>query len=371
VPADAPVPLRSSWPLPTPRGRLSSAVRSALRGTTPTAGLPALAAAVVAGRDADESVLTDDDLQLGLLMLQELHYRGYPGVDEELEWDGAVVTARRTLERTFERVLRHVTAAETATVAGGLPRVGAEEVCAALLEVSAAERGPGLAAHLDRHGTYDQVREFLVHRSVYHLKEADPHSWAIPRLTGRAKAALVEVQADEYGGGVADHMHSALFATTMREFGLDATEGRYVDDVPAATLATVTAMSMFGLNRRLRGAIAGHLAAFEMTSSLPNRRYGNALRRLGLDQAAVRFFDEHVEADAVHEQVAGRDLAGGLAEAEPRLWPDIAFGAIACLELDARWGAGLLDAWSGGRSSLRHEPEPAPTPLDDVRRRAG
>jgi hypothetical protein len=348
---------------PAPRGPLSTAVRAALLGAAPTGELPALATAAVARLAADDgAVLTDDDAQLSLLMLQELHYRGYDGVDDELEWDAALVTARRTLERELERALRTLTRAEVTAVLDRLAApcadaagavVRADDVCAALLDVAAADRGPGLAAYLDRHGTTDRVREFLVHRSLYHLKEADPHSWAIPRLSGRAKAALVEVQADEYGGGRPERMHSALFGTSMHALGLDDGYGRYVDDVPALTIATVTAMSTFGLNRRLRGAVAGHLAAFEMTSSLPNRRYGNALRRLGAPPEALWFFDEHVEADAVHEQIAGRDLAGGLVEAEPQVLPDVVFGAVACLELDARWGAHLLAAWRAGRTSLR------------------
>ena len=70
---------------------------------------------------------------------------------------------------------------------------------------------------------------------------------------------------------------------------------------------------------------------FEMTSSLPNRRYGNALRRLGFDAEATDFYDEHVEADAVHENIAAHDLAGGLAREEPGLAPDILFGARALL----------------------------------------
>ena len=37
-----------------------------------------------------------------------------------------------------------------------------------------------------------------MHRSAYQLKEADPHTWAIPRLSGSVKAALVEV---EWGAG--------------------------------------------------------------------------------------------------------------------------------------------------------------------------
>ena len=67
-----------------------------------------------------------------------------------------------------------------------------------------------------------------MHRSAYQLKEADPHSWALPRLTGAPKAAMVEIQADEYGGGDVERMHSALFAKTMDRLGLDATYGAYL-----------------------------------------------------------------------------------------------------------------------------------------------
>lgn len=113
-------------------------------------------------------------------------------------------------------------------------------------------------------------------------------------------------------------------------------------------------MSLFGLNRRLLGAIVGHLAAFEMTSSLPNRMYGDGFRRLGYGPEATLYFDEHVEADAVHEQIAARDLAGGLAEDQPDLLSDIMFGAAACLAVDGWAGHAMLEAFESGHSSLRH-----------------
>lgn len=92
-------------------------------------------------------------------------------------------------------------------------------------------------------------------------------------------------------------------------------------------------MSMFGLNRRLRGAIVGHLAAFEMTSSVPNRSYGDGFRRHGFGADVTDYFDEHVEADAVHEQIAARDLAGALVADEPQLLESVMFGAAACLDI--------------------------------------
>jgi hypothetical protein len=101
------------------------------------------------------------------------------------------------------------------------------------------------------------------------------------------------------------------------------------------------------------GAIGGHLAAYEMTSSIPCRLYADGLRRLGFDPDVAAYFDEHVEADAVHEQIAARDLAGSLAEDHPELLPDILFGAAACLTVDGWAGAHVLESWSAGESSLR------------------
>ena len=167
---------------------------------------------------------------------------------------------------------------------------------------------------------------------------------------------MLEVQADEYGGGSVERMHSVLFAKTMEALGLDAGYGHYISRLPGITLATVNLMSYFGLHRRLRGALVGHLAAFEMTSSIPNRRYGNALRRLGYGKEVTNFYDEHVEADAVHEVIAAWDLAGGLAREEPHLAPDILFGARALMELEARWGGHLLASWEAGETSLREAP---------------
>jgi hypothetical protein len=163
---------------------------------------------------------------------------------------------------------------------------------------------------------------------------------------------LVEVQADEYGGGRPDRMHAALFARTMRGLGLDARYGAYLARLPGITLATVNLMSWFGLHRRLRGALVGHLAVFEMTSSGPNRRYGDGLRRLGFGPDVTDFYDEHVEADAVHESIALWDVADGLARLDPEVADDILFGARALLAVEARWGRYLLSAWSRGQSSL-------------------
>lgn len=88
-----------------------------------------------------------------------------------------------------------------------------------------------------------------------------------------------------------------------------------------------------------------------MTSSQPNRFYSNGLRRHGFNQDVTWYFDEHVEADAVHEKTVGRDLAGGLFETEPELLAEIYFGAAAAIALGATSATRTMEAWESGASS--------------------
>jgi hypothetical protein len=136
-----------------------------------------------------------------------------------------------------------------------------------------------------------------MHRSAHQLKEADPHTFGIPRLTGEAKAAMVEIQYEEYRFGDAASMHSTLFGNTMNALGLDSSYRSYVEVLPSTTLATVNLVSMFALHRRWRAALVGHLAVFEMTSVEPMGRYSNALARFGIGPKGRRFYDVHVTAD--------------------------------------------------------------------------
>ena len=299
--------------------------------------LPGLVGSLPAGPEPTD----DEDLQLALYLCYELHYRGLPEVDDRWEWEPSLLALRAGLEREFEASLRRDVPVPPGGAATDL----------ALRDIEAADDAPSLSKHLERNGTIEEFREFVVHRSAYQLKEAVPDSWALPRLAGGPKAAMVEIQAAEYGGGDPRRIHAQLFADAMDALGLDNRYGAYVDRIPGVTLATVNLMSMLGLHRRLLGAIVGHLALFEMTSSIPNRRYANGLRRLGFPEA-TGFFDEHVVADAVHENVAAVDLAGGLARQDPRLEPDILWGAAALVELDGRFATHLLRSWEAGESSL-------------------
>ncbi|MFF4317735.1 iron-containing redox enzyme family protein [Streptomyces sp. NPDC001568] len=316
------------------RGELSRAVIEALR----SGGAPVHTPGSV--READP---WGDDLQLALHLLYELHYRGFDGVDDDREWDPDLLRLRREMETRFLDALR--------TELTDAPR-SVEEAFAPLL-VEPVDLSGSLSRHLETDGELWQLREYAVLRSLYHLKEADPHAWVIPRLTGRAKAAMVAIEYDEFGAGRADRVHARLFAELMTDLGLDPAYGRYLDQGSAPLLATVNLMSLFGLHRALRGALVGHFACVEVTSSPGSRRLANAMRRCGAGPAAEHFYAEHVEADAVHEQVVRHEVIGGLLETEPELEADVAFGCAATVFLEDRLAQHIRAAWDRGRSALR------------------
>jgi len=288
--------------------------------------------------------LAGDDTHLFLYLCYELHYRGFADVDDAWEWEPSLLALRRLVESRFEDGLL--------SLVDRPPSAWADDVVGGLQAIIAESSGPSLSRYVLGGGTLRELREFAIHRSAYQLKEADPHSWGIPRLSGVPKAALIEIQSDEYGGGRPGLAHADLFAVTMAALGLDPTYGAYVERLPGTTLATTNLVSFLGLQRRWRGALVGHLAAFEMTSVEPMGRYSLALRRLGIPAVARQFYDVHVEADGRHEVIAARDLAGGLAVAEPDLAGDILFGAKALMATEERFAAHLLDSWASGTSSL-------------------
>ncbi|MCE7081659.1 iron-containing redox enzyme family protein [Streptomyces sp. ST2-7A] len=327
--------------LPRSRGPLGDAVL-ALLGPEPPApgaeGAPAVTPELTAEIAAADPY--GGDLHVALSVCYELHYRGFAGVHPDREWDPALLSLRAALEQRFLTALRADLPDDT-DLRGALEDLLTEP-----------PGGAGVSRYLSRSGEWWQMREYLVHRSIYHLKEADPHAWAIPRLTGRAKAALVAVEFDEYGGGRADRIHAHLFAELLEGAGLESGYLAYVDVVPSPALAVVNLMSLFGLHRTLRGALVGHFAAAEITTPPSARRLVRALQRMGAPERCARFYTEHIEADAVHEQLMRHDVIADLLEREPELRADVVFGIRATGFLEARLGRLMLDAWARDRSSL-------------------
>lgn len=300
---------------------------------------------VSSGDDVSQSpnihhrVVNDGDAQLALWILYEFHYRGFEDASDSLEWSTELLTIRKLIEDRFEAELR-------ATTEPAVSRIPDGDTGQLLLDIADASEGPGIAGFLQRQATREQMTHYLRERSVAQLKESDPQSFVLPRLLGASKVALAELQYDEFGAGRPQNLHSTLYANALAAAGLDNDYGAYVEDITTESLAAANVMSLFALNRRLRGAAMGHLAAFEATSSVPCRKIAAGIERLGFPPEVAVYFHEHVEADAVHEQLAARDICEAMVRSEPELREDVLFGALACIHLEGRVSDVLLEQWN-------------------------
>ncbi|MCE5291945.1 MAG: iron-containing redox enzyme family protein [Nocardiaceae bacterium] len=315
--------------LPSPRGPLSEQVIDVLRNDRSSPKLP---------RPTIDDPL-DEDVQLALYTCYELHYRGFAGVSADWEWNPDLIGWRGYVEAEFRRFLRSVTSNSD----------DAEHTIDQLTVVPNEE--VGLSFHMQRQGTWDQMLDLFKARSMYHLKEADPHAWAIPRLTGQAKAAFVAVEFDEYGGGRGERMHSVLFGDLMAAAGLSRDYLHYIDEVPGQALANVNFMSMCGLHRDLRGAMVGLFTAVEIVNPPSAARMVDALKRLEAPSACIHFYAEHVEADAVHEQVMRHEVLQDLIDREPGLRRDVVFGVESAGYLESRLATHLIETWASNAAA--------------------
>lgn len=327
-------------PLPQARGPVSEALRAALESEpSRKRSFPACADALC------------DDVQLALYMCYELHYRGFAGVDDSWEWDAALLEHRAALESAFSARIRD----ELGPIPAAADQIG---------RLLAPSDGEGSASrYLLEHGQRWHVQEYLGARSLYHLKEADPQTWAIPRTHGDAQSVLVALQYDEYGGGRPEWVHAKLFADMMDAWELDASYGAQLDVAPWEAMAVVNLMSLFGLHRAHRGALLGQFAGAEITSPPSSRRLVEAFQRLGAPETGYRFYSEHVEADAVHEQLVRRGVLDALLRDEPELEADVAFGLAASGWTETALANRLLESWSAGRTALCGEPRLAETQI--------
>ncbi len=318
--------------LPVPVGPLSEAAIQLLSGPTDATWPPL---PVADGDDAGDDDAFDDDRQLALYILNETHYAGWTSVSDDFEWHPAVHDLRRRLNSWFEAALRRSLPSDRTD-----PLAEAER----LLDTP----GPSVSAFLAESGTIDDLRRSMVFRSPYQSKEADPHTFALPRFSGEVKRVLCDIQAGEYGVGHRSS-HAELFAAAMVGLDLDPTPNAHVDRCGGAALATSNLVTLGSMQRRLRGVTLGQLALFEMDSVVPNGRMVTACDRLGLPASVRRFFDVHVMADAEHEVLVKRAFLTDYPKIEPAQVDNLLLGMRAQHLIDRRVAAELVPVGAARR----------------------
>ncbi|TDT18703.1 heme oxygenase-like protein [Ilumatobacter fluminis] len=286
----------------------------------------------------------DRDRQLAWFMLNGLSYRGWRDVHDDMEWHPLAVEWRRNLEEWF---MEH---AHDQVWLDGLA------VAEAIEGALAPDETPGAAAWLAEHGRRDHLADAIAMRMPYQMIEADPHTFAVPRLDGEVKRAICDVQAGEYGVGH-EFSHAELYARAASALGVD--ESDVLDRLPGVAFATVNFITACGLRRSWRHIVVGQLTLFEMDSVAPNRLMVEACDRIGVADEVRRFFHVHVLADAEHEQMMEDAVVKRLCVDDPDCAADVTFGIAAQRWIDRAIARHAVGAWERGRSALAELPVPA------------
>ncbi|WP_421905821.1 hypothetical protein [Nocardioides yefusunii] len=142
--------------------------------------------------DGTGASLHDADVQTALWICHQFQVAGVEGVDDAHEYSPVVLELRRRLEARFEADLRALAAPVlpgTVGAVGDGPVEVVRELVAAASRPDQARR-VSLTPHLRSTADRDEYLDFLMHRSIYHLQESDPHNFVLARVAGPAKVAL-------------------------------------------------------------------------------------------------------------------------------------------------------------------------------------
>lgn len=250
------------------------------------------------------------------------------GVDAELD----------AIRRRFERgLLESLDARRANSEPADAPDPGdLAGYFAALATAPQSFDGTGWGRFVRDEITLDQLRRIVAQRSLFFLREPDPWIFALPTLTGVAKAGLIDLLLDEYGWGKLDHMHSSVYARLMNALDLDPRPDAYEAEASWQYLATLNHQWMLaltpGLSRRLLGTI--YLTEADSPSAMAN--YLIAWERLGVtDPEVLKFYEIHICADENHRDVALGEVLLPVCEQDPAAIAEIAAGIVDARTLEA------------------------------------
>ncbi|MCB0966040.1 MAG: iron-containing redox enzyme family protein [Ilumatobacter sp.] len=279
----------------------------------------------------------DRDRQLAWFVLNGLSYRGWADVDDEMEWHPLVVEWRRNLEEWFMAHAQEQVWLHDLSVADAIDRA------------IAPDGSPSVAGWLAERGRREHLVDAVAMRMPYQMIEADPHTFAVPRLEGDVKRAICDVQAGEYGVGH-EFSHAELYARAASALGLE--ESDVLDRLPGVAFATVNFITACALRRSWRHIVVGQLTLFEMDSVAPNRHMVTACDRIGVPDEVRRFFHVHVLADAEHERMMEDAVVRRLCANDPDCAADVTFGIAAQRWIDRAVAEHATEAWEHGASVL-------------------
>jgi hypothetical protein len=269
-----------------------------------------------------------------LLDVYELHLAPIDQLAGAEHWqhDPRVARVKGQLEAVFRTHLGHDDA-------------GHDDVDAvsAFRHIARADLVPPVYDWLADAATCDDLAEFLAFEGGPDADFDDLVALCQVGLEGTPKLTLAANYWDEMGRGDLDAVHTELH----REMA-DALELRAipVDELPVPALERKALGGLLATNRALQPEMLGALGLLECQAGPRCRRVVAGLRRLGVPDGALPFYEEHAVADPRH----GKDWIDGaltpVVERSPEWGPRIVRGARWRADVNRRFFAAMADRFA-------------------------
>jgi hypothetical protein len=210
----------------------------------------------------------------------------------------------------------------------------------AMRRIAHDEMVPSIYEWLAESATRDELVEFVSHEGGPDADFDDLVAICQVGLQGLPKLTLGANYWDEMGRGQLEAVHTELHAKMADALGVRSVP---VDELPVAALERKALNGYLATNRALQPEMVGSLGLLECQAGPRCRRVVQAMRRLGVPQGALPFYEEHASADPRH----GKDWLEGavapLVEARPDWGPRIVTGAAWRATVNRRFFAAMED----------------------------
>jgi hypothetical protein len=199
------------------------------------------------------------------------------------------------------------------------------------------EQGPGqhdpLFDWLAREADREQLRWFVQQELAGEAGFDDLVALTQLRMPCRPKLEMARNYWDEMGRGKPAGMHGPMLGRLAEELRVDALAG---EGLVWEALCLGNIMVAFACNRRYAYQSVGALGAIELTAPTRAVKVAEGLERVGVTGDASYYFRLHSTLDIQHAEEWTKEVIAPLVEADPRVLPCIAEGALVRLNAGAR-----------------------------------
>lgn len=233
--------------------------------------------------------------------------------------------------RRFERELVEAERAALRSITRDVPRDSAGFIAwFEELKRSGPGQGDPLFPWLAEHASFDDMCWFLRQEMAGEAGFDDLVALSQVKLPTRPKLEMARNYWDEMGQGHAGGMHGPLLEHLAR--------GLPPDDEPSVweSLALGNLMVALATSRGYAYQSIGALGVIELTAPTRAEHVNAALKRLGFDGAARRYYALHATLDVRHSQSWNREVLAPLVQSDGRIAPLLAEGALMRLRAGAR-----------------------------------